>query len=262
MAIPVDITMLGSGTSHGIPMIGCRCPVCTSSDPKNNRTRASLLVAYDGRHVLIDTTFDLRIQAVAAGLDRLDAVLFTHHHADHVCGFDELRRFCNLQKRSIPCYGNRQTMEHLHVMFPYVQTGDSPRTFEIPAVSFNVVSEPFDLFGRTVTPVPVRHGRWNCLGYRFGRFAYVTDVNEIPDSSMTLLEGLDLLILGALRHRPHPTHFTVAESLEVVRRLRPRRTFFTNICHDLDHAATNATLPEGVEMGYDGLRLTVLDEQE
>jgi phosphoribosyl 1,2-cyclic phosphate phosphodiesterase len=256
----VEITILGSGTSHGIPMIGCRCPVCTSVEPKNQRTRASILVVREGRQILIDTTFDLRIQAVAAGLDRVDAVLFTHHHADHVCGFDELRRFCTLQKQRIPCYGNQQTMEHLQTMFPYVQTGDSPTTFEIPAVSFNVVSDAFALFGCEVVPVPVRHGRWECLGYRFGRFAYVTDVNGIPESSLALLEGLDVLVLGALRHRPHPTHFTVAESLEMVRRLRPRRTYFTNICHDLDHMATNAALPEGVEMGYDGLRLTVGDE--
>lgn len=240
-------------------MIGCRCPVCTSGDPKNSRTRASILVSYDNRNILIDTTFDLRMQAVAAGLDRVDAVLFTHHHADHVCGFDELRRFCCLQMQRIPCYGNRGTMEHLHRMFPYVQTDDSPITFEIPVVSFNPVSGPFDLFGREVIPVPVRHGRWDCLGYRFGRFAYVTDVNEIPPSSMNLLTGLDVLVLGALRHRPHPTHFTVAESLEIVNRLRPRRTYFTHICHDLDHEPTNATLPDGVELAYDGLRVVIAE---
>lgn len=249
----MKITVLGSGTSHGVPMIGCRCPVCTSSDPHNRRTRASLLVQYDDRNILIDTTFDLRTQALAAGLDRLDTVLFTHHHADHVCGFDDLRRFCCLQQARIPCYGSPDTIDNLQRMFPYVQTTDHPVTYEIPVIGFQVIDGPFDLFGRQVIPVPVKHGRWDCLGYRFGRFAYVTDVNAIPQSSMELLTDLDVLILGALRHRPHPTHFTVEESLEIVARLTPRQTWFTHICHDLDHAATNAELPDGVELAYDGL---------
>ena len=249
----MKITVLGSGTSHGVPMIGCRCPVCTSDNPHNQRTRASLLVSYDNRNILIDTTFDLRTQALDAGLDRLEAVLFTHHHADHVCGFDELRRFCDLQQARIPCYGSPHTMDHLQRMFPYVQTTDHPATYEIPVVSFHTIDGPFDLFGRTVTPVPVKHGRWDCLGYRFGRFAYVTDVNAIGESSMELLADLDVLILGALRHRPHPTHFTVSEALEIVARLKPRRTWFTHICHDLDHASTNAELPDGIELAWDGL---------
>ncbi|NIA21276.1 MAG: MBL fold metallo-hydrolase [Anaerolineaceae bacterium] len=238
-------------------MIGCRCPVCTSSDPHNRRTRASLLVRYDDRNILIDTTFDLRTQALAAGLDRLETVLFTHHHADHVCGFDDLRRFCDLQQARIPCYGNVHTIEHLQRMFPYVQTTGHPATYEIPVISFQAIDGPFDLFGRQVIPVPVKHGRWDCLGYRFGPLAYVTDVNAIPESSMELLGGLEVLILGALRHRPHPTHFTVAEALEVVNHLSPRRTYLTHICHDLDHATTNAALPDGVALAHDGLTFNV-----
>lgn len=255
----MKVTLLGSGTSHGVPMIGCRCPVCTSDNPRNRRHRASCLVQFAQRNILIDTTPEMRLQSIRAGLDRVDAVLFTHHHADHICGFDDLRRFCSLQKAGIPCYGDAETVSRLAEMFPYVRHSVDEGFFEIPVVTFHAVDGPFDLFGRTVTPVPLVHGACPCLGYRFGDFAYCTDVREITPASMELLAGLDTLVLGALRHRPHVTHFTVAQALEAVAALRPRRTILTHIAHDLEHEATGAALPRGVELAWDGLTLELPD---
>ena len=238
-------------------MIGCRCAVCTSGQPRNQRDRAAALLEYDGHNVLIDTTPELRHQALAAGLTKVDAVLFTHAHADHVCGFDDLRRFCDLRKGLIPCYGNATAMARLKYMFDYACTDPKTNFFDIPVVSFNAVEGPFELFGRRVTPVAVEHGRWGCTGYRIGGFAYCTDVQAIPPESLELLRGVETLVLGALRHRPHPTHMTVEQALEVVAALGPRRTFLTHLAHELEHEATNAALPAGVELAYDGLRFDV-----
>ena len=249
------VTILGSGTSHGVPMIGCRCPVCTSASEKNRRTRAAALLELAGHNVLVDTTPELRLQALAAGLDRLDAVLFTHQHADHICGFDDLRRFSAIQRTCIPCYGNAATIERLMRVFDYAISSTESNFFDIPVVTFNVVDGPFELFGSAVTPVPLVHGRWPCFGYRLGDFAYCTDVREIPPASLELLRGLEVLVLGALRHRPHPTHFTVQQALEVVEELRPRKTYLTHIAHDLEHEATSAALPAGVCLAYDGLTI-------
>lgn len=257
MTPQITLTILGSGTSHGIPMIGCHCPVCTSDEAKNHRYRASALIQFGGRNVLIDTTPELRLQAVRAGLDRVDAVLMTHQHADHVAGFDDLRRFGSLQKSPIDVYANDQTVQRLREMFSYVAEQDAPEHFEIPAIRYRTVTGPFELFGEAVTPVPLVHGHWSCNGYRIGDLAYCTDVRGVPPQSRDLLRGLDTLILGALRHRPHATHFTVAEALEVVADLKPRRTWLTHLAHDLDHTATNAALPQGVELAWDGLVVEV-----
>jgi len=255
----VKITILGSGTSHGVPMIGCRCPVCTSDNPKNRRRRASALVTIDNHNVLIDTSVELRLQAVDAGLDHVDAVLMTHQHADHISGFDDLRRFCSLQQAAIPCYGNAETIARLRHVYDYAIASAEQNFFEIPVVEFITVDRPFDLLGHTVTPVPLVHGRWPCNGYRLGDLAYCTDVRKIPPASMDLLRGLDVLVLGALRHRPHVTHFTVEQALEVVADLKPQRTFLTHLGHDLDYDATNAALPSGVRLAWDGLTLDLPD---
>ena len=252
-------TILGSGTSHGIPMIGCRCAVCTSRDPRNKRRRASILIQAAGRNLLVDTTPELRLQAIDAGLDHVDAVLFTHQHADHICGFDDLRRFCTLQRAGLPCYANAATIERLRRVFDYALTPAERNFFDVPVVTFNVIEGPFELFGLRITPIPVVHGRWPCNGYRLGDFAYCTDVRQIPPASLEVLRGLDTLVLGALRHAPHVTHFTIAQALEMVAELRPRRTFFTHLAHDLDHEATSATLPPGVALAYDGLVLELPD---
>jgi len=251
------VRFLGTGTSHGVPMIGCRCGTCRSADPRDRRSRPSVLLELTrGERVLIDTTPDLRSQALAQEVDRVDAILFTHCHADHVMGLDEVRRFNVLQRSAIPCYGDARTLHEVRRTFAYIfesrdEGGGIPLIFLYP------LGGPFSIGGEEITPVPVWHGQREILAFRIRNFAYLTDCSGIPESSWPLLEGLDTLVIDALRHRPHPTHFTVEQALEVSARLSPRKTWLTHICHDLPHAATNASLPAGVELAYDGLRIDI-----
>ncbi|MCB1057105.1 MAG: MBL fold metallo-hydrolase [Acidobacteria bacterium] len=256
----LEIVMLGAGTSNGVPVIACECPVCTSGDPRNQRTRPSVALTwqYDGSPctVVVDTGPEFRLQVLAAGLKRLDAVLFTHSHADHIFGLDDVRAFNFLQGRAMPCYGSEETLRTVRRSFAYVfeetQEGGGK-----PSLELLPVREPFELLGRTVVPVPVLHGALEVFGYRFGRFAYVTDCSEIPEASFALLEGVEMLILDALRYHPHPTHFTVEQALEAAQRIGARRTVFTHMNHDVDYRRPQVTLPEGIEFGYDGLRIVL-----
>lgn len=251
------VRFLGTGTSHGVPMIGCRCATCRSADPRDRRSRPSIAIELAGGvRVLVDTTPDLRAQALAHGIDRVDAILFTHCHADHVMGLDDVRRFNVLQKAAIPCYGDARTMAELRRTFAYIfESHDEGGG--LPRIDLRPLDGPLSIGGEEIVPVPVMHGQRPILGFRVRRFAYLTDCSAIPDPSWPLIEGLDTLAIDALRHRPHPTHFTVQEALAVAARLGPRRTWLTHICHDLPHAATNATLPAGVEMAYDGLTIEI-----
>jgi phosphoribosyl 1,2-cyclic phosphate phosphodiesterase len=246
------VTMLGSGTSSGVPVIGCTCAVCTSTDPRDRRSRPGLKLESAGRTVLIDTPTDLREQALRFGLDRVDAVLFTHPHADHVFGLDDLRIFNFRQRQAIPCYGSPATLAALRRTFAYVFE-DGQEGGGKPQLELRAIDGPFAAGGVRFTPLAVAHGEMEVLAFRSGGFAYVTDCSAIPPASMRELGGLDVLILDALRHRPHPTHFTVAEALAVIATLRPRRAILTHIAHDLGHAEVSATLPQGTELGYDGL---------
>lgn len=252
------VTVLGSGTSHGVPIIGCACDTCRSTDPRDRRLRPSIYLATaDGMSILVDTSTDLRQQALAHGLTRVDAVLFTHSHADHVMGLDDMRRFNALQGGSIPAYAAEETADDLRRTFQYVF--DPPRDHPgyIPQIELRRIDGPFNVGSVHVVPIPILHGRRPILGFRFGSFAYLTDCSAIPEPSFPLLEGLDVLILDALRRRPHPTHFTVEQALAVVERLRPTRTYLTHVAHDLPHEATNRSLPPGVELAYDGLTFSV-----
>ena len=276
------VTFLGTGTSHGVPFIGCDCAVCRSNDPRDRRTRPSILIDFDRssgqdpsatdfvaggpgrsaiaaavRYVLVDTATDLRAQALALDIRRVDAVLFTHSHADHVLGLDEMRRYNILQKTAIGCYADGRTIGDLRRMFTYIFDPELGAGGGVPKLSLFSLNGAFSLGGTEIVPVPVMHGSRSILGYRLGPFAYLTDCNGIPDESWPLLQGVRTLVLDALRERPHPTHFSVAEALEVVERLGPNRTYFTHICHDLPHAATCARLPAGVELAYDGLVLDI-----
>lgn len=260
MPAPADaltILVLGSGTSVGVPTIGCDCRVCRSPDPRDRRLRPSILVRYNGRCVLVDTTPDFRQQALRAGLDRLDAVLLTHAHADHVMGLDDVRPLNHVMRGPIPVYGSPQTLDAIRRIFEYIFS-DSPAESSVPRLELHALDgRPFDLFGLEVTPIRLKHGLGEVYGFRFGAAAYLTDHSEIPEESLALLQGLDVLFLDALRHRPHPTHTTVARALEYIERLRPRRAFLTHICHDLPHEETERSLPPHVRLAYDGLEITV-----
>jgi phosphoribosyl 1,2-cyclic phosphate phosphodiesterase len=257
MAEALRITVLGSGTSSGVPTIGCGCATCSSTDPRDKRLRPSVLVEYGGKNVLIDTTPDFRAQALRAGIGRVDAILYTHAHADHILGLDDVRPLNYHQKMSIPAYGTEATLDIVRRIFRYAFDPE-PSQSSAPRVDlYTITEEPFDLFGLRVIPIRLMHGKGVTLGFRFGNAAYLTDHSDIPEESTPLLRDLDVLFLDALRHRPHPTHSTVAQSLESAKQLAPRRAFFTHICHDLPHAETEATFPPNVRLAYDGLQLEV-----
>jgi phosphoribosyl 1,2-cyclic phosphate phosphodiesterase len=254
---PSRITVLGSGTSVGVPTIGCHCEVCTSTDPRDQRLRPSILVSFGGRNVLIDTTPDFRTQALRARIERLDAVVFTHAHADHTMGLDDVRPFNFRQPSPIPIYANEPTLDAIRRAFPYIFSIEKKES-NVPKIESRLIgNEAFDVLGVEFLPVPILHGRQTILGFRFGSAAYLTDHSAIPESSMDLLGGLDVLFLDALRYRPHPTHSTVEQSIATVERLRPQRAFFTHICHDLSHERDEALLPPHIRLAYDGLEIDV-----
>lgn len=250
-------------------MIGCDCGVCTSPDPRDRRSRQSILIertapppvasriALDVQSILVDTSTDLRAQALAHGVRRVDALLFTHSHADHILGLDEMRRFNVLQRSAIPAYGDARTVEDLQRAFFYIFSPPDEKGGGIPQIRLSRIGGPFTLGGVEIVPIPLWHGRRPILGYRIGTFAYLTDCNAIPDESWPLLAGVGTLVLDALRERPHPTHFSLSEALDAAARIGAARTYFTHVCHDLPHAETCARLPAGVELAYDGLVLEI-----
>ena len=272
------VTLLGTGTSHGVPAIACDCAVCHSDDVHDRRLRPSIFLdlgeaasrqglaprtaaaspaAAAVRYVLVDTSTDLRAQALTYNVRRVDAILFTHSHADHIMGLDEVRRYNMVQQSAIGCYADQRTLGDLRRIFSYIFDPATPSGGGVPQLSLFEVGGPFSIGGVEVVPVPLMHGSRQILGYRVGSFAYLTDCSHIPESSWPSLAGVRTLVIDALRDRPHATHFSVAEALQVVERLRPERTWFTHICHDLPHAATCAQLPEGVELAYDGQVLEI-----
>ena len=259
-ASPIHLTVLGSGTSMGVPTVGCHCAVCQSTDPHDKRLRPSLLLSRNAQNVVIDTTPDFRAQALAARLDRLAAVLLTHGHADHIQGFDDLRPFTIRQRAAMPVYGSQETFRAIRRAFSYV-FDNKPTLSTVPSVILHEVKGPFELLGIPIIPVPLLHGEMDVLGFRFGRAAYLTDFSRLPEASVPLLEDLDDLILDALRDVPHPMHQTVAQALALVDNLKPRRAWFTHIAHELPHAATNERIRKAgyphVQLAYDGLQFDV-----
>ena len=264
--MPLTVTMLGSGTSAGVPMIGCHCPVCSSPDPRDRRSRPSIVLSYPGpdsmpHNILVDTTPELRLQAVRERLDRISAVVFTHAHADHIFGLDDVRRYNLLMGAPLPLYAAPDTMATLRHCFPYAFEPPRPPGVRDalfrPEILPTLIEGPFDLFGRSWEPLQLPHGRATVLGFRVGNFAYCTDCHDIPPAARQRLRGLDALIIDGLRPRPHPTHLSFEQSLAVIADLQPRRAFFTHLSHDLTHAAIEATLPPHVRVGYDGLKFEV-----
>ncbi len=257
---PLKVTVLGSGTSMGVPTLGCPCRVCGSNDPHDKRLRPSLLISRLGQNVVIDTSPDFRQQAMRVALERLDAILLTHGHADHILGFDDIRPFNIRQRAALPVYSNEDTFRIIRRVFSYV-FDDKPTLSTVPRVTLKSAKSPFELLGISFIPVPLLHGEMEVLGFRFGRAAYLTDFSVLPDSSVALLHGLDELVLDALRDIPHPMHQTVDQALALIERLKPRRAWFTHIAHDLPHAETNERLVKmgypHVQMAYDGLQFEV-----
>ncbi|KPV40133.1 beta-lactamase [Thiohalorhabdus denitrificans] len=256
----MEAVILGSGSSAGTPVIGCRCPVCRSEDPRNHRTRASIWVrGVDGESLLVDTSTDMRHQALREGIDRVDGVFLTHTHADHINGIDDMRAFNGLQEQVIPMYGRPATLEEARQRFHYC-FGDPPppeRGWYIPVLEARPLTESLQWGSVTVTPVPVEHGRWPIYGYRFNGLAYLTDVKRIPEEGLALLEGLEVLILDCLRYREHPTHLRVDEAVALAERIGAKRTVFTHFTHDIDFEQLAGELPEGMEPAYDGLRIPI-----
>jgi phosphoribosyl 1,2-cyclic phosphate phosphodiesterase len=257
----VRLTLLGTGTSFGVPQIGCRCPACTSTDPRDRRTRTSALIESRGKRLLIDTPPELRLQLVAAGVDHIDAVLFTHGHADHVHGIDDLRALSVRLGAMLPAYGSRETMAELATKFPYIFDPAIvvPVGTTKPELAAHVLEPGITatIAGVPVLPLALPHGQHVVLGYRVGPMAYLTDVKTVPDRVVEVLKDLDVLVLSALLPRPHPLHLSIPEAVETAQRIGAQRTFFTHLTHEFTHQALAAMLPPGIAPAYDGLVIDV-----
>jgi phosphoribosyl 1,2-cyclic phosphate phosphodiesterase len=251
--------LLGTGTSIGVPVIGCGCSTCTSDNPRNKRLRCSLVLGLPEGNLLVDTTPDLRTQLLREQIGIIHATLFTHDHADHVFGLDDLRLFPYYLGHPMPVYCEEQVEARIRKSFDYAFTEEAQNyAGGVPQIDFRrITTEPFTLLGQSIVPIRLLHGRTAVLGFRFGNVAYCTDTNQIPSESWPLLEGLDVLILDALRHKSHPTHFNLDEAVEAARRVGAKQTYFTHMSHDLEHEATNASLPPGMALAYDGLRIAL-----
>ncbi len=247
------VTFLGTGTSRGIPVVGCDCAVCRSADPRNNRLRSSILIESD-QTILVDASVDFRQQMLRARVHELDAVIFTHHHADHILGLDDVFPYTVRSGKALPIYANAGTLHELRLTFRHLFTRNP--SGGVARIEPHLVSEDFQIGNLTFEPIDVLHGSLTVLGIRVGRFAYLTDVNRIPEASLARLRDLDCLVLDGLRFRRHPTHFSIQEAVEVAGVIGARNTYLIHMCHDVDHAKTNQSLPPGVELAYDGLVLT------
>lgn len=251
----MQLTILGAGSSAGTPVIACECATCTSPHPRNYRTRCSSIVRLDsGEHILIDTGPDLRIQALREKLTRVDAVLYTHTHADHIHGIDDLRAFCQRNRQQIPLYAKQDAVDHIMAKFGYAIRAPS-HFWDLPVLSIEAVEQPFSLFGQMVTPIPAVHGRIMIYGYRIGNMAYLTDVSAIPETSLPLLQGLELLLIDCLRHEAHPTHINLEQSLALIAQIGAKQSVMIHMTHELEYEALSSVLPNNVYVGYDGLKL-------
>ncbi len=254
-----SLVFLGTGTSVGVPMVGCSCETCLSRDPRDNRTRTSVALGLPGGTLVIDTTPDLREQLLRERIGSVDAVLYTHDHVDHVYGMDDLRPICFHTGKPVPVYCEERVERRILQAFDYAFVAPVSPGGGLPKVTFNrIATDPFSLLGTTVLPLRLRHGTFEVLGFRFGNLAYCTDTNEIPSETWPRLEGLDVLVLDCLRSSRHPTHFSLSEAIEVAQRVQARRTLLVHMSHDIRHEEVATQLPPGVELAYDGLAVPLL----
>ena len=256
----MKISFLGTGTSHGIPMIGCNCKVCQSDDPKDKRTRCSVHMETDSVSIVIDTAPEFRLQCLANNITNIDAVLFTHTHADHIVGLDDIRRFCAIKKSKITCYSYAKAIQSLQKMFSYAFIDINQSYSERPKLNARIIDDkPFEIEGLEIIPLELYHGQEIIFGYRIGTFAYCTDCSAIPQKTFDKLKGLDVLVLDALRYTPHPTHFNLEQALEAAERINAKTTYLTHIAHEIKHSELTPQLPKSVFLAYDGLQLTIPD---
>lgn len=248
----MKIIILGCSTSTGVPIIGCDCAVCSSSDPKNKRTRSSIFVGTRGKNILIDTAPDLRFQGLKHNITRIDAVLYTHSHADHTHGIDELRTYNFVNKMVIPCYGNPETVSNIMRNFQYIFDG-SYASGGKPKLEMTAVTEDFVLHGIKIIPIEIHHANWKILGYRIGKMAYLTDCSGIPEESLDKLADLDLLVIDALRYTPHPAHLSVEQAVHTIYTIKPKLAVFTHMGHEIEYETLSRQLPEGIMPAYDGM---------
>lgn len=250
----MKFTFLGTGTSVGVPVIGCECPVCQSDNPKNHRTRSSLYIESNNQKFVIDTSTDFRTQCLREGIDYLDFILFTHAHADHIGGLDDIRPITYTHDQSIPAYGNEDTLRAIRNRFDYIFE-PTPNDSWKPEVDLKTITDSGIPKHPSITPIPVEHGEINILGYRIGSLAYLCDVSHIPPNSVERLEHLDVLIIDALRKNPHPTHLTIDQAVNWAEKINPRRTFFTHMTHKVEYEKCKESLPKTIQPAYDGLSL-------
>jgi phosphoribosyl 1,2-cyclic phosphate phosphodiesterase len=251
----MQLTILGVGSSAGTPVIGCDCATCLSKNPRNKRTRCSSFITLDtGENILIDTGPDLRIQALREGLTRVDAVLYTHTHADHLHGIDDLRAFCQTSRQQIPLYAKLDAVEHIKAKFGYAIREPS-HFWDLPVLRIQSIEYAFDLFGVPIKPIPVMHGKQMIFGYRIGNLAYLTDVSAIPEPSLEMLQGLEYLLIDCLRTEPHPTHINLAQSLALIERIAAKQSIMIHMTHELEYEVLSRMLPINVQVGFDGLKV-------
>ena len=253
----MKITFLGTGTSYGVPVIGCECEVCQSHSPRNKRLRSSILISIDNKNILIDTTPDIRAQLLKTKIKHLDAILFTHYHADHILGLDDVRIFNSIQKSSIPCYALKNTIDTIKNIFSYAFDPKTPKGGGLPKLTLQTIDNPFELLGNTITPIHIMHGTLPIIGFKLNNFAYVTDCSFMPEESKKLLYKIDTLVLNGLRYRPHSTHYSISESLEIIKEIQPKRAYLTHLSHDVDHENLKIDLPDNVQIAYDELSLKI-----
>ncbi|HMS63660.1 MAG TPA: MBL fold metallo-hydrolase [Ignavibacteria bacterium] len=254
----MKVIILGSGTSQGVPVIGCNCETCISSNPKDKRLRTSAYIEVDGLKLLIDTSIDFRQQMLKNKISDVDAVLYTHHHVDHINGMDDLRQITQKHDKFIDLYGNQTTVDEMKISFRYVFDEELIKYKSVPLVKFHVIKNKiFKIKDTEIIPIECLHGNLKIFGFRIKNFAYITDCSSISDEEAKKLTGLKVLVLNALRIRPHPTHLNLQEAIEISKKAKPKKTYFTHLTHDILHEKINSTLPKGIELAYDNLEFNI-----